>query len=179
MARVPTTRETVGPGQTDEPRSLSDLLAELPPAADEAAVLPGLAQAVRATARTVVAIDDDPTGAQTVHNTRILLDWEVADLATVLARQPSLLFLLTNTRDLPGPQAEWLNEQIGHQLARLPDDATFVPLSRCDSALRGHYPGEVLALERGLGGEERFDGHLFIPAHFEAAHYTIGDVQWR
>jgi uncharacterized protein YgbK (DUF1537 family) len=178
MGAVPTTGETVGPGRTDEPRLLSDLLADLPPAADEAAVLPRLIQAVRATARTVIALDDDPAGGQTVHNTPVLLDWEVGDLAAILARRPPLFFLLTNTRGLPSAQAEWINDQIGHQLAYLHGDAGFVPLSRSDSALRGHYPAEMLALEHGLGGAHRFDGHLFVPALFEAGRFTVDDVHW-
>jgi uncharacterized protein YgbK (DUF1537 family) len=49
-------------------------------------------------------------------------------------------------------------------------------VSRSDSTLRGHYPQEILALQQGLG--QTFDGHLLVPALFEAGRYTIGDVHW-
>ena len=40
--------------------------------------------AVTASGRTVVALDDDPTGVQTVHDVAVLADWEVRDLADEL-----------------------------------------------------------------------------------------------
>ena len=173
----------VGSGRTDEPRLLADLLAELPRAVDEAAVWPRLRRAVRQKQQTLVVVDDDPSGAQLAHNACILLDWDVVELADTVATRGPLVFLLTNTRGLPQPQAEWLNEQVGRQLACVSaelhiDQPSFVTVSRMDSALRGHYPADLLALERGLGGEGAFDGHLFVPAVFEAGHYTIRNVHW-
>jgi uncharacterized protein YgbK (DUF1537 family) len=158
------------------PRSLDDLLTDLPPAAEESAVFPELEHAVRAGAATVVVIDDDPTGTQTVYDTRVLLDWDLADLEQALSSGEPLFFLLTNSRSLPASEAERLNEQIGRQLMAARADLPFVVVSRSDSTLRGHYPGEILALQSGLG--QTFDGHLIVPAFFEGGRYTIGDVHW-
>jgi len=155
---------------------LDDLLADLPPPPDEAALLPELHRAVAGGAGPVVVVDDDPTGTQTVSDTRVLLDWDAADLEGALSSSAPLFFLLTNSRSLPAAQAVWLNEQIGSQLVRAHADVPFVVVSRSDSTLRGHYPEEVLALQRGLG--QTFDGHLIVPAFFEGGRYTIGDTHW-
>jgi uncharacterized protein YgbK (DUF1537 family) len=159
-----------------EPRLLSDLLADLPPAFDEDAFRSRLEAAVHEGARPLVVVDDDPTGTQTVSGARVLLDWDAAELGDALRVADPLFFLLTNSRSLPERQAAWLNEQIGRQLVEAPADVPFALVSRSDSTLRGHYPHEVLALQQGLG--QTFDGHLLVPALFEAGRYTIGDVHW-
>lgn len=159
-----------------EPRQLDDLLADLPPAQDESTVFPELQRALASAAGPVVVVDDDPTGTQTVHDTRVLLDWDASDVEQALTADERVFFLLTNSRSLPAAEAEWLNEQIGRQLASTTADVPFVVVSRSDSTLRGHYPGEILALQAGLG--QTFDGHLIVPAFFEGGRYTIGDVHW-
>jgi uncharacterized protein YgbK (DUF1537 family) len=143
---------------------------------EEDKVFAQLARAVRDGSRPLVVIDDDPTGTQTVYDTRVLLDWDAEDLEEALTSRASLFFLLTNSRSLPAGQAEWLNEQIGRQLVGTRADVPFVVVSRSDSTLRGHYPGELMALQNGLG--QTFDGHLLLPAFFEGGRYTIGDVHW-
>jgi uncharacterized protein YgbK (DUF1537 family) len=159
-----------------EPRALADLLADLPPPAEERALLGQLQTAVQGGARPLVVVDDDPTGTQTVSGARVLLDWDAADLTAALSEPDPLFFLLTNSRSLPERQAESLSEQIGRQLVSAAPDATFAVASRSDSTLRGHYPAEILALQNGLG--RTFDGHLLVPAFFEGGRYTIGDVHW-
>jgi len=130
---------------------------------------------VRQGARPLVAIDDDPTGVQTVHDTPVLLTWGEAELRTQLGASDQVFFILTNSRSMPTPDAERVNEELGRRL----NAAAARPLvvaSRSDSTLRGHFPAEPLALQRGLRTE--FDGYLLVPAFFEGGRYTIDDTHW-
>lgn len=158
--------------------TLSALTAHLPPPPDEAALLPRIQQALAASGRRLVVIDDDPTGTQTVHNVELLLTWDEAALAETLAREKQLFYLLTNARSIPEPDAAALNERTAQQLLAAAQHAQvdFVIASRSDSTLRGHYPAEIFALERGLG--HTWDGHLIVPAFFEGGRYTINDTHY-
>src|SRR5437879_2499906 len=157
-------------------------MAGLPPEPDEAELLPQLQAAVARARLPVVAVDDDPTGVQTVYDTPVLLEWTDAELSAALDNTVTtspVVFLLTNSRSLPGPEAEVVNRNVGAQLARAQIQAHSGKLpivSRSDSTLRGHYPAEVLALQAGL--DEALDGHLLVPAFFEGGRYTIDDTQW-
>jgi uncharacterized protein YgbK (DUF1537 family) len=160
---------------TDTSRSLADLTAGLPAQADEADLFRELQQAVKRGPRPLVAIDDDPTGVQTVHDITVLLTWGERELREQMARSEDLFFVLTNSRSMPTHEAEQVNEQLGQRLtaaARGP----FVVASRSDSTLRGHFPAEPLALQRGLGTS--FDGYLLVPAFFEGGRFTIDDTHW-
>ncbi|MCC6170259.1 MAG: hypothetical protein IT329_23775, partial [Caldilineaceae bacterium] len=52
----------------------------------------------------------------------------------------------------------------------------FEVVSRSDSTLRGHYPGEVDALAAALG--HRVDATLIIPFFLEGGRYTLHDVHY-
>ena len=152
------------------------MLAGLPPEPDEKELFPRLEDAVRAGVRPLVAIDDDPTGVQTVHDTAVLLTWGEGELRDELAAGRPVFFVLTNSRSVPEPRAVEINRTIGQRLKASGREC--VVASRSDSTLRGHYPAEVLALEDGLSHGERFDGHLIVPAFFEGGRYTIDDTHW-
>ena len=151
---------------------LAELLSGLPPEPDEAALFPGLQDAVRRGPRPLVAIDDDPTGVQTVHDTAVLLTWGDEELRAQLQDSRPVFFVLTNSRSVPEPRAAEINTAIGQRL----QGSGCVVASRSDSTLRGHYPAEVLALQDGL--RQQFDGHLIVPAFFEGGRYTINDTHW-
>ncbi|MBI3959653.1 MAG: hypothetical protein HY328_12660 [Chloroflexi bacterium] len=133
---------------------------------------------IESSGRTIVVLDDDPTGTQTVHDVPVLTGWGVDVLATELATRPACFYILTNSRALPGHEAASLGRTIGQNLAaasaRAGRDVAVV--SRSDSTLRGHYPGEVTALGEGLG--QRFDGQLVIPFFLEGGRYTIHNIHW-
>jgi uncharacterized protein YgbK (DUF1537 family) len=158
-----------------EPRPLAALTAGLPPAPSESDLFAALQQAVRQGARPLVAIDDDPTGVQTVHDTPVLLSWGDAELRAQMAEAQDVFFVLTNSRSMPTAQAERVNEELGRRLSAAAK-RPFVVASRSDSTLRGHFPAEPLALQRGLG--VRFDACLLVPAFFEGGRYTIDDTHW-
>ena len=134
-------------------------------------------EAVAESGRTVVALDDDPTGVQTVHDTAVLAGWSREALADELRRPDPLFFVLTNSRSLPEAGAAALNREIaGNLLAASRDTGKpFAVVSRSDSTLRGHFPVETDALAGALGG---VDGVLLCPAFFEGGRVTAGNVHF-
>jgi uncharacterized protein YgbK (DUF1537 family) len=76
---------------------------------------------------------------------------------------------------MPEEEAARVNEDLGRRLSAVAQHP-FVVASRSDSTLRGHFPAEPLALQRGLG--MRVDGYLLVPAFFEGGRYTIDDTHW-
>ena len=101
----------------------------------------------------VVALDDDPTGTQTVRDVPVLTRWSADALGGMLDGADPLVFLLTNSRSLPGDAAVELARSIGQTLRAASADARrgWAVISRSDSTLRGHYPAEVDALAGALG----------------------------
>lgn len=133
--------------------------------------------AVATSGRKVVALDDDPTGVQTVHDTAVLARWSVADLADELREPNPVFFVLTNSRSLPESEAIALTAEIVGNLVAAPREtgAGFAVASRSDSTLRGHFPAETDAIAEAIGG---VDGVIICPAFFEGGRYTIGDVHY-
>ncbi len=155
------------------PRSVLD---QLPPEFPED--LAGQVRAaVAASGRKLVALDDDPTGVQTVHDTAVLARWSVADLSAELRDSRPVCFVLTNSRSLPKPAAVRLNREVVTNLvaASTETGVSFTVASRSDSTLRGHFPAETDAIAQVLGG---VDAVLLVPAFFEGGRYTVGDVHW-
>ncbi len=162
--------------------TLSGLLANLPPEPDAAALLGEIRQAVAESGRKLAVIDDDPTGTQTVHDIELFLTWDAYTLAEALGNDARLFYLLTNSRSMPEEEAVQFNRETARQLveASRATGTDFVVASRSDSTLRGHYPAEIIALQRELSTLQgrRFDGHLLVPAFFEGGRYTINDSHY-
>jgi uncharacterized protein YgbK (DUF1537 family) len=159
-------------------RLVTEALGEAVPAATEATDLEvRVTEAVAASGRKVVALDDDPTGVQTVHNVAVLARWDTATLASELQQPGSLFFVLTNSRSLPESQACNLNREIADNVlsASRQTGVPFVVASRSDSTLRGHFPAETNSLAETIGG---IDGVLICPAFFEGGRLTAGDIHF-
>jgi uncharacterized protein YgbK (DUF1537 family) len=141
-------------------------------------LLPEIQAQVKASGRKVVVLDDDPTGTQTVHNIPVLTEWPVELLTAEFKTHYPAFYLLTNSRALPAAKAEALNNEIGQNLINAARQAgqDFVVVSRSDSTLRGHFPGEVEALVETLGQE--FDGWIVLPYFLEGGRYTVGDIHY-
>ncbi len=154
-----------------------ELLASLPAEWPED-LLPEIQAQVKASRRKVVVLDDDPTGTQTVHGIPVLTEWPVEALRTELANELPAFYLLTNSRSLSLTKAEAMNAEIGRNLleAGRQADREFVVVSRSDSTLRGHFPGEVNALAKTLG--QTYDAWLIIPFFLEGGRYTINDIHY-
>lgn len=127
--------------------------------------------------RKLIALDDDPTGVQTVHGIAVLARWSVEDLAAELGRPEPAFFILTNSRSLPEAEAVALNQEIVGNLveASRQTGVEFAVASRSDSTLRGHFPAETDAIAAALGG---VDGVLLCPAFFEGGRVTIDDTHF-
>lgn len=153
------------------------LIESLPPASDRGDFA-RVQELVAASGRKLVVLDDDPTGTQTVHGIPVLTEWSVGSLAEALREPGPCCYILTNTRALTLPAAEMLNREVARNLttASRATGRAFTVVSRGDSTLRGHFPGEVDALVAALG--EPVDGTLLIPAFFEGGRYTLHGVHY-
>lgn len=163
------------------PIRLATLLDELPPEWPND-VLPTIHAEAAALGRMVVALDDDPTGTQTVHGIDVLTEWSVPSLVDVLSSDASAFYILTNSRALPTVKAVALAYDIGGNLAQAARQTgrDVCVISRSDSTLRGHYPAEVDAVQdalaRGLGVE--FHGQVVAPFFYDGGRLTAGDVHY-
>ncbi|MEU1964450.1 four-carbon acid sugar kinase family protein [Micromonospora sediminicola] len=141
-------------------------------------LVPPLAQRIAAERRTVVVLDDDPTGTQTAYGVPVLTRWDAAAIAGELSSRPPALFLLTNSRSLDPARAAEINTRTGRQIRAAAESvrSRVVVVSRGDSTLRGHFPDETMALADGLGGG--FDGVLLVPAFIEGGRVTVDGRHW-
>ncbi len=158
------------------PVTKADLLAQLP-AEWPTPLLPEIQAQIGADDRLIV-LDDDPTGTQTVHDVPVLTEWSEATLTAELERPGAVIYILTNSRSMPAPQAEAINAEIATHLraAASATNRQVAVVSRSDSTLRGHYPAETRALEQTLG--RTVDAVLLIPFFLEGGRYTIDDVHY-
>lgn len=126
----------------------------------------------------LVVIDDDPTGSQTVYNMPVLTDWMPECLSKELENGLPAFYILTNTRAMPLDKAREINREIGRNLrqASLETGCQLSVVSRGDSTLRGHFPGEVEALAEGL--KVNFDAWLIVPALISEGRYTLEDIHY-
>ncbi len=116
----------------------------------------------------------------------VLTEWNVETLQTELANDLPAFYVLTNSRAMPLPQAQALNAEIGRNVAaamsrmnemnpgRAMRNVAFI--SRSDSTLRGHFPGEVDALAIQVHG--RVPPYVITPAFMAGGRYTVGDVHY-
>ncbi len=130
----------------------------------------------------IIALDDDPTGSQTVHGCLLLTRWDPATLAEALADPAPLFFVLTNTRGMHAEQAAAVTREVCVNLkeALAAREAAGQPLnpllvSRSDSTLRGHYPVETDVIASHLGP---FDAHFLVPAFFEGGRVTRDSIHY-
>jgi uncharacterized protein YgbK (DUF1537 family) len=168
--------------QEPVPVSKAELFAGLPPEWPDPDLQARVAGAVRMSRRKVVVLDDDPTGSQTMQGVDVLTTWPVDRLREEMENGDPAFYVLTNSRSLQAEAAELLNAGIAANLARAARSSgvAFDLVSRSDSTLRGHYPGEVRVLCHTLQREMGVacDGHILIPFFAEGGRYTIGDVHW-
>jgi uncharacterized protein YgbK (DUF1537 family) len=156
---------------------LSKTLASLP-AEWPADPVPEIQAHLRANPEKLVVIDDDPTGSQTVHDIPILTRWDLDSLRNEMPNGMPAFYILTNTRGMSLAKARAINAEIGHNLHVLSQEmGTRVRVvSRSDSTLRGHFPGEVAALVEGWKAD--LDAWLIIPTLLGGGRYTIGDIHY-
>jgi uncharacterized protein YgbK (DUF1537 family) len=156
--------------------SYSETMRSLPPPWKED-LLPAIREAFERADSTLIVMDDDPTGCQTVHDVPILTTWPVEALRAEFGRSP-VFFILTNSRSLPAPEAIELNREVARNIVKAASSTgrRFMVISRSDSTLRGHFRAEIetLTAEFGWGNAVK----LCIPAFFEGGRFTIDDVHY-
>jgi uncharacterized protein YgbK (DUF1537 family) len=128
-------------------------------------------------APTLVVLDDDPTGTQTVADVPIVTTTDAEDLDWATEQAGAGFFVLTNTRSLDETEAA---ARTVRALAALPANAPVSVVSRGDSTLRGHFPLEtdVLASELASRFGRRVDGMVLVPAYIDAGRVTIDSVHY-
>ncbi len=140
-------------------------------------LVPSIREAFAEADTTLVIMDDDPTGCQTVHDIPILTAWPVEVLAAEFERSP-VFFILTNSRSLPAPEAAALNRDVARNMVQAASRANrrFMVMSRSDSTLRGHFRVEIDTLKAEFGWQNAVT--LCVPAFFEGGRLTIDDIHY-
>ena len=158
-------------------KNLNQLLNALPPEPFHSA-LEEIRKVIRQLGKTIVVLDDDPTGTQTVYDTPVLTTWDVPAICAEFQQKTSLFYILTNSRSFPSSEAEALAHEIGANLVEASQQTGqgFTVISRSDSSLRGHFPEEVDALTETLGIAHATK--VLIPAFVEGGRYTIQDIHY-
>jgi uncharacterized protein YgbK (DUF1537 family) len=126
----------------------------------------------------VVILDDDPTGTQTVHDIPVLTTWGIEELKSELIGSKPAFFILTNSRGLVTEEAISLSAQIAENL-KVASEETGVKISiisRSDSTLRGHFPGEVDEMARVM--KDSSLPYLICPYFLEGGRFTINDTHY-
>jgi uncharacterized protein YgbK (DUF1537 family) len=159
------------------PIQLQEILSSLPSIWPENP-LPAIRHEIAQHPSSVVVLDDDPTGTQTVHDIPVLTNWNLQAIIDEFKRRTPLFYLLTNSRSLPAARAVDLALEIGTNIreASRRTGQVFEVISRSDSTLRGHFPAEVDALAEILGMEQAVC--MIIPFFQEGGRYTISDIHY-
>jgi uncharacterized protein YgbK (DUF1537 family) len=132
--------------------------------------------------RVLVALDDDPTGTQSVRDLPVLVSWEEADLEWALTQGAPAVYIVTNTRslapDLAGARVREVSERTLAVARRLGVQVTLV--ARGDSTLRGHHPLETDVLTQTLhdAGEGAVDQLVIVPAFPAAGRITLHGIHY-
>ncbi|TDF95443.1 four-carbon acid sugar kinase family protein [Paenibacillus piri] len=162
--------------------NFSSVAAGAPAAWPEANLRMTIRQLNEARQRKIIVLDDDPTGVQTVHDIDVLTSWDKELLSEAFDKPETVFYILTNTRGLDAPTAARINREIARNVSAVATakGKEFVFVSRSDSTLRGYYPLEIDVLSAELASlhGRQPDGHLIIPAFFEAGRVTYGNVHY-
>lgn len=172
-----TLQMSAAPRPQDLPVTLTELTASLPPCWAEPLQEGNRAQCLQSR-KSLVVLDDDPTGTQTVSDIPVLTSWAVADLTAEFLQGTPVFYLLTNSRALTAEQTMTLHQEIGKNLRQVGEEVRreFQVISRSDSTLRGHFPLESDTLIDALQLIEPLT--LFIPFFEAGGRITVDDVHY-
>ena len=136
-----------------------------------------IASRVASDDQTIVALDDDPTGTQTVYDLPVLTEWSEATIDAEFASGTPAFYVMTNSRSLNPDEAADVNKVIAERLLKAAQKygRRLSIISRSDSTLRGHYPLEIDVLAETLVGA---DGQIIVPFFAEGGRWTINDVHY-
>lgn len=130
----------------------------------------------------IIVLDDDPTGAQTVHNISVYTDWSYNSIESGFSESNKLFYILTNSRSFSVDETIVAHKEIGQRIAEVSkrEGKEFMIISRCDSTLRGHYPLETEMLKDEVEKTSNLliDGEIICPFFMEGGRYTIDDIHY-
>ena len=153
-----------------------EILVKLPAVPAEP-VRPRIREITAVNGRTLVVLDDDPTGTQTVYDVPVLTQWDVASLMKELRGDHPCFYVLTNSRSLTPNATADLHRELSLNLEKAAAESgeAFTLVSRSDSTLRGHFPLETNILTETLGP---FDATFVIPFFEAGGRVTLEDVHY-
>jgi hypothetical protein len=139
---------------------------------------------------TIVVLDDDPTGCQTLYDINVLIDYSKESLKQQLQLNHKLFYILINSRSMPPVEAESINNTVLNNLfltmkeIHYSNSVTLV--SRSDSTLRGHFPLETDTIRNFLATHQKeypenippVNGIVLCPTFFEGGRYTLNDIHY-
>ncbi|KAJ0105252.1 hypothetical protein Patl1_19593 [Pistacia atlantica] len=120
---------------------------------------------IQNSSKTLVVLDDDPTGTQTVHDIEVLTEWSVESLVEQFTKKPLCFFILTNSRALSSEKAGELTKEICRNLCTA---ANSVENTKFTVVLRD-------AAVSVLG---EMDASIICPFFLQGGRYTIEDVHY-
>ncbi|MDY7028446.1 MAG: four-carbon acid sugar kinase family protein, partial [Spirochaetota bacterium] len=130
--------------------------------------------------RKLVVFDDDPTGIQTVHDCKVITNWDEGVLEEALSDQQSFFYILTNIRAYPKERARQIlvdsAQKVRRAAGRLGIEVDV--LARSDSTLRSHFPLEVEVFADVFYPTKPVDAILVAPAFFESGRITVDDIHY-
>ncbi len=132
--------------------------------------------------RKIVVIDDDPTGAQSVHDVYTYTNWDKQSFVDGFIDDISMFYILTNSRSFSREKTLRVHQEVGTALAEAAKQTgkDYVLINRGDSTLRGHYPQETETLRSAIesNSQKRFDGEILVPFFIEGGRFTMDNVQY-
>ncbi|AAF25989.1 F15H18.21 [Arabidopsis thaliana] len=131
--------------------------------------------------KTLVVLDDDPTGTQTVHDVEVLTEWSVESISEQFRKKPACFFILTNSRSLSPEKASELIKDICSNLCAASKEvgnADYTIVLRGDSTLRGHFPQASLEADAAVSILGEMDAWIICPFFLQGGRYTIDDVHY-
>ncbi len=141
-----------------------------------------LSAAVSSAELKIIALDDDPTGVQTVHGVSVFTDWSPDSIREGFSEDAPLFFILTNSRAMNEAETEKAHREIVRTIAQAAHEQgkEFLIISRSDSTLRGHYPLETDVIKQELETASGLpvDGEILCPFFREGRRVTIGNVHY-
>lgn len=152
----------------------SELLSNLPPEFSKDLV-PEIHNLLTESKKTIVVLDDSPTGTQSVFDVPVITDLDPTTIRDAIDEAPPILFLLTNSHTLTAEQTSTLHQTLGDLLKEFQED--IIVISRSDSPLTGHFPLETDTLHHALGIAEA--PTLIIPFCATQQHLTIDNTTYQ
>ena len=108
------------------------------PAENSADLLPLIRDQFLRSRKTIVVLDDDPTGTQTCYDVVVLTSWEKSLIVAELLKKPAILFILTNSRSLDRSDAVKLAQEIGENLLQAQKEKTMQTIAMAHLRFMDH-----------------------------------------